>query len=117
MTDTFTAQASALVNENRRLRIKSDGDDKTITTIKQQYDVLARDFETYQHRCGEREHALITERDQAVREKSEIEGLLNQAADLIIQALQKSRPTEDGESPIRYKAAPIPFHFSTAAKP
>ncbi len=88
MTD-FASQASALVHDNRRLRVRVDNDAHTITTLKQQYDVLAADFKDAQQAWREREHALITERDRAVTSHNEIVGLLNQAADLIVQAAMK----------------------------
>jgi hypothetical protein len=86
MNDTFAAQASALVHDNRRLRLQADNDANTIATLKAQYDELAADFKSAQQNWRETEHRLITERDKAVCAHTEINGLLNQAADLIIQA-------------------------------
>jgi len=93
--DTFTAQANALVAENRRLRVKSQSDDNTIDTLKLQYAEMAHDFKAAQQDWREREQRLITERDQAVQSHSEIESLLNQAADLIIQAATKRGEATD----------------------
>ena len=86
MNNSFTDQASALVHDNRRLRIRVDNDERTIATLKAQYDQLAADFKSAQQTWREIEHQLITERDRAVTAEKEINGLLNEAADLIIQA-------------------------------
>ncbi len=84
----FTDQATKLVAENRRLRIKSDVDDETINILKQQYDELQSGVENLieDHRKIERQ--LCAERDRAVRTSAEIEALLTQAGDLILQAMR-----------------------------
>lgn len=86
MNNSFTDQASALVHDNRRLRIRIDNDERTIATLKAQYDQLAADFKSAQQTWREIEHQIITERDRAVTAEKEIHGLLNETADLIIQA-------------------------------
>ena len=78
-----TADAKA---DNRRLRIRVDNDERTIATLKAQYDQLAADFKSAQQSWRETEHQIITERDRAVTAEKEINGLLNETADLIIQA-------------------------------
>jgi hypothetical protein len=102
MNNSFTDQASAIVHENRRLRLKVDNDERTIATLKAQ---LAADFKSAQQTWREIEHQLITERDRAVTAEKEIHGLLNEAADLIIQAAARrgvpvvaseERPEEQG---------------------
>lgn len=97
MTTTLSDQVNALIAENRRLRMKSEADDKTIHVLKEQYDSLQSGVENMvedhrrienamleDHRSTVRE--LVAERDRAVRAYTEIEGNLNQAADLIMQA-------------------------------
>lgn len=81
-------QVSKLVAENRRYRMKSEADDRTIQVLKEQYDTLQAGVENMieQHRAIERE--LCAERDRAVRSYTEIEGHLHQAADLIVQAMR-----------------------------
>jgi uncharacterized membrane protein YcjF (UPF0283 family) len=86
MTDTLTTQVSTIVHENRRLRLRVDNDAHTIATLKAQYNELASDFKSAQQSWRETEHQLITERDRALTAEKEINGLLNEAADLIIQA-------------------------------
>lgn len=109
---SFTAQATALVHDNRRLRIQCDGNARTIETLKNQYDILAEDFKSAQQHWREREHSLITERDRAVRSHVETVGLLSQVADLIVQAAHRraeidrepsSHKIGDGET-IEYKS-------------
>jgi chromosome segregation ATPase len=90
MTDknltAFSDQINNLIAENRRLKNKSDADDKTIHVLKEQYNALQAGVEDMveDHRKIERE--LV---DQANRHKvsyTEIDGVLMQAADLIMQA-------------------------------
>lgn len=84
----FSDQINLLIAENRRLLKKSEADDKTIYVLKDQYDTLHAGVESLieDHRAIERQ--LAGERDRAVRAYTEINGLLNQSADLIMQAIR-----------------------------
>jgi folate-dependent tRNA-U54 methylase TrmFO/GidA len=99
-----TDQVAKLVAENRRYRVKSEADDKTIHLLKEQYDALQSGVENMieEHRANER--ALAAERDRAVRSYTEIEGHLHQAADLIVQAM-RARVGNADPAPDRVGAA------------
>jgi hypothetical protein len=86
MNDPIHNQVAVMVAENRRLLKKSAADDATIHILKEQYDTLQAGVENMveDHRRIERE--LSAERDRAVRAFTEIDGLLNQTADLVMQA-------------------------------
>ncbi len=83
---TLSDQINALVSENRRLRMKSEADDKTIHVLKDQYAMVTSGMEDIveDHRRIERELTIKAHKAQAAY--SEMEGLLDRAADLILQA-------------------------------
>lgn len=85
---SLSEQVSRLVAENRSLRIKGDADDKAIHLMQEQYDILQSGVESLveDHRKIERE--LTAERDRAMRAYARIDGLLNQTADLVLQAMR-----------------------------
>lgn len=86
MNSPLSDQINALIAENRRLRNKSEADDKTIHLLKEQYAAVAGGIEDMveSHRKVERE--LTIEAHNANVAYTEIEGRLNQVADLILQA-------------------------------
>lgn len=97
---SLSDQVNRLVAENRRLRLKGEADDATIDLLKRQYDTLQGGVEDMieDHRKIERE--LSASRDRAVVAYTEIDGLLKQAADLIVQAMRARVPSaapDDGE--------------------
>lgn len=87
MTDaTLSDQINQLIAENRRLRSKSAADDATIHLLKEQYAAVSGGIEDMveDHRKIERE--LTIEAHNARVAYIQIQGLLDQAADLILQA-------------------------------
>lgn len=110
MEETLSIQVSALIDENRRLRKKSESDELTIAHMKTQYDQFAAEFDkvcaqydaqittlkmSYEDQIREMKHdhtrsttSLTMDRDRTARSNTEITGLLNQAADLIMQGLR-----------------------------
>jgi len=87
MTDTaLSDQINQLIAETRRLRNKSDADDKTIHLLKEQNAELRGGIESLVEDHRRIERKLVGERDEAQLAYTEIEGLLNQAADCIMQA-------------------------------
>lgn len=82
----FGRQVDALVRENRRLLLKSEADDKTIHMLKAQYDAIQAGMENMIEDHRRRERELLAEADRANVAYTEIEGHLNQAGDLIMQA-------------------------------
>lgn len=98
--NSLSDQVNRLVAENRRLRLKGEADDATIDLLKRQYDTLQGGVEDMieDHRKIERD--LSAARDRAVVAYTEIDGLLKQAADLIVQAMRARVPAaapDDGE--------------------
>lgn len=85
-TTTLSDQINALVAENRRLRNKSTADDITIQTLTEQYERLQSGVEDMVEDHRRRERELIAAADRAERAYVSIQGLLDQAADLILQA-------------------------------
>lgn len=79
-------QINQLIAENRRLRNKSDADDKTMHLLKEQNRELRGGIENLIEDHRRIERSLIAERDEAKLAYVEIEGCLNQAGDLIMQA-------------------------------
>ena len=80
--------AAKLVKENRGLVLQTETDAATIALLKKQYDDLAAGVESMveDHRRIERELAIRA--DKAERACKEMEGLLQRAADLIMQAFR-----------------------------
>lgn len=83
---TFSDQINRLIAENRRLLKKSEADDKTIHLLKEQYEGLHNGVEDMveDHRRIERD--LVDKANRHELAYTEIVGLLDQAADLIVQA-------------------------------
>lgn len=79
-------QVNQMISELRRLRNKSDADDKTIHLLKEQNAELRGGIENLVEDHRRIERGLLAERDEAKIAYVEIEGLLNQAADSIMQA-------------------------------
>ncbi len=101
----FTDQISAMVAENRRLRNKSDADDKTIHVLKAQYDAVTGGIENMieDHRKIERDLTIQLHKAQAAYQ--EIDGLLHQASDLILQA---ARARVGNGTPEKMPTAAVP---------
>lgn len=101
----WTDQISGLIAENRRLRNKSDADDKTIHLLKEQYASVTGGIEDMieDHRRVERD--LTIEAHNAKVAYTQIQGLLDQAADLILQA---ARARIGDDTPAKMPAAIIP---------
>jgi len=96
---TLSEQIDRLVAENRRLRVKSENDDKTIHLIKGQYESLSSQVRSLRESAAsEVEKARSTaladvqdmeiELDQAKQAYREIESILMQITDSITQALR-----------------------------
>lgn len=104
---TLSDQISQLIAENRRLRNKSDADDKTIHLLKEQNDTLRNAWEDMveDHRRTERD--LAHDRDRHVVAYTEIDGLLHQVADLI---LQTTRARVGNATPEKMPQVRLPVH-------
>lgn len=89
MTDqAMIDQVTSLVQENRRLRAKSNADDETIHLLKEQYATVAGGIEGMVEDHRRRERELMIESHQHKVAYEEIRGLLNQAGDLLLQAFR-----------------------------
>lgn len=84
---TLNDQVSQIVAENQHLRVKSDGDDKVIALLKEQYEQLSSSVNGMRDQYERQLHAARTERDLAKVAYQEIEALLLQSANIITQGL------------------------------
>ncbi len=86
MNSPLSDQINALVAENRRLRNKSEADDATIALLKDQYRTVTKGIEDMVEDQRKIERELTIEIHNTRAADKEIAGLLNQVADLILQA-------------------------------
>jgi hypothetical protein len=92
MMDDFAEisdRVNALVAENRHLRTANETCNATIDVLRQQYDKLEARHGDAIKRHETIEHRLTVECDRAKLAYAEIDGLLTQAAELIMTALHK----------------------------
>lgn len=82
----FSDQINDLVAENRRFRLQSEADANTIRLLKGQYEELSSSVEDMIQYYRRRERELISIANKAKLAYTEIDGLLNQAATIILQA-------------------------------
>lgn len=98
-TTTLIDQVDRMVAENQHLRVRCESQETTITLMREQYDSLAftvddirskarREVEKARDNAESEVSGMTIERDQAIRAFKEIDGLLLQAADLVMQALR-----------------------------
>lgn len=82
-------QVNVLIEENRRLRRKSELDDNTIEMMTNQYNDLSSKVEGLIAVAQQREHMLQVDSDKHRLSSQEIEGALKQVGELITSVLAR----------------------------
>lgn len=90
MDHNLVDQVDTLIRENRALRVAHQTIEDNYRDLKSRYNELANEIENIRTKSARQVREANTERDRAVIEANEVKGLLQQAAETIMQAFRAS---------------------------
>jgi len=96
---TASLDVARMETDLRQYEVKSENDDRLINLLKEQNSQQAREMETLITEYAEKIRRLSQERDEAVRQATEVSGILNQSADAILSGLRKMKGDETPPAP------------------